>query len=80
MRLLVKLMLIVGGVLLSGCAYKHYMGFHGPSVRRHPEIHAGITADRECLGCHHPDESSEGPPTSHPQFTGCFKCHNDDPA
>ncbi|MBW2592209.1 MAG: hypothetical protein JRE58_04270 [Deltaproteobacteria bacterium] len=37
-----------------------------------------VTKDRDCLSCHHPDRDPEGPPTSHPQFTGCLKCHNDD--
>jgi hypothetical protein len=29
------------------------------------------------LGCHGLGVESQGPPTSHPQFTGCLKCHND---
>ena len=29
------------------------------------------------LICHHPDRDPNGPPTSHPQFKGCLKCHND---
>ena len=36
------------------------------------------TEDYECLECHHPDKDPEGPPTTHPNFTGCLKCHNDD--
>jgi hypothetical protein len=64
-------------LLVSGCAYRHYMGLHGPSVRRTPDIHQGVTEDAECLECHHPDREPVGPPTSHPQFTGCLKCHND---
>lgn len=63
--------------ILGGCAYRHYLGLHGPSVRRNPDIHAGVTEDADCLGCHHPDRNPVGPPTSHPQFTGCLKCHDD---
>lgn len=63
--------------LLGGCAYRYYMGLHGPSVRMTPEVHEGVAKDADCLGCHHPDRDPEGPPTSHPQFTGCLKCHND---
>jgi hypothetical protein len=62
---------------LSGCAYRHYLGMHGPSIRRFPEIHEGVREDAECLACHHPDRDPEGPPTSHPKFKGCLKCHND---
>ena len=71
---------IVGAImlaLLAGCAYRHYMGMHGPSIRSTLDIHEGITEDHECLECHHPDRDPVGPPTSHPQFTGCLKCHND---
>lgn len=64
-------------VIVCGCAYRHYFGLHGPSIRHWPEIHEGVTADAECLGCHHPDRNPSGPPTSHPQFTGCLHCHND---
>lgn len=64
-------------LVLGGCAYRHYMGLHGPSVHNTPDIHEGVTEDAECLGCHHPDRDPVGPPTSHPQFTGCLKCHND---
>jgi hypothetical protein len=63
-------------LLLAGCAYRHYLGMHGPSVRRYPDIHEGVTADAECLACHDPDGDLVGPPTSHPQFVGCLKCHN----
>ena len=64
-------------IMLGGCAYRHYLGMHGPSVRNHPGIHEGVTEDSECLQCHHADRSPMGPPTSHPKFTGCLKCHND---
>jgi hypothetical protein len=65
-------------VLLSGCAYRYYLGMHGPSIRAFPDIHQRVTADRECLKCHHPDENTDAPATSHPNFTGCLKCHNDE--
>lgn len=64
-------------LLTSGCAYRYYLGIHGPSIQRYPEIHADAATDRECLSCHHPERDPAGPPTSHPQFTGCLKCHND---
>ena len=64
-------------VVLGGCAVRHYLGMHGPSIRNTPEVHEGVTEDTECLGCHHPDRNPVGPPTSHPEFTGCLKCHND---
>jgi hypothetical protein len=35
-----------------------------------------VTRDDQCLECHHPDHA-QGPPTPHPDFTGCLKCHND---
>ena len=63
--------------VLSGCAYRHYLGMHGPSIRQFPEVHEGVREDAECLACHHPDRDPNGPPTSHPQFKGCLKCHND---
>jgi len=72
--------IVVGSValtLLGGCAYRHYMGLHGPSIQRFPEVHEGVRTDAECLGCHHPDRDPQGPPTTHPQFKGCLKCHND---
>ena len=65
-------------VFFWGCAYRHYMGFHGPSIKQHPEIHADAVSDAQCLKCHDSDKEAEGPPTSHPHFTGCLKCHNDD--
>jgi hypothetical protein len=65
--------------VLGGCAYRHYLGMHGPSIRNSPDIHQGITEDQDCLDCHHPDRDPEGPPTSHPEFKGCLKCHDDEP-
>jgi hypothetical protein len=64
-------------VFASGCAYRYYLGMHGPSIRNYPEIHADARTDQACLGCHHPARDPSGPPTSHPDFTGCLKCHND---
>ena len=64
---------------ITGCAYTHYLGMHGPSIQNFPDTHQGVTADEDCLACHDPDRDPEGPPTSHPQFTGCLKCHNDAP-
>ena len=66
-------------VVLGGCAYRHCVGMHGPSVRNAPDVHEGVTEDAACLACHHPDRNPKGPHTSHPQFTGCLKCHSDPP-
>ena len=63
---------------MFGCAYRYYLGFHGPSIKLHPDEHEGVVQDRECLECHDPNNDIEGPPTSHPHFTGCLKCHKDD--
>ncbi len=73
-------LLVVGMALLfmGGCAYRHYLGFHGPSIKYYPDMHEDVVEDHECLECHHPDKDPSGPPTSHPNFTGCLKCHNDE--
>jgi len=63
--------------LFFGCAYRYYLGLHGLSIRLHPEQHAAVSLDSECLQCHDPENGPVGPPTSHPHFTGCLKCHND---
>ncbi len=74
-RLLLVTLLLV---FLTGCAYRYYLGMHGPSIRQHPEVHKGATKDQQCLKCHDPKlKDAQGPPTTHPQFTGCIKCHND---
>ncbi len=65
-------------ISFSGCAYRYYLGMHGPSIKAFPDEHEGVTEDHECLECHHPDKDPEGPATTHPNFTGCLKCHNDD--
>jgi predicted CXXCH cytochrome family protein len=64
--------------LVTSCAYRHYVGMHGPSVKKHPLIHADYTADPSCQMCHDPRSSVVAPKTNHPNFTGCLKCHNDD--
>lgn len=64
-------------VFASGCAYRYYLGMHGPSIQQYAEIHADAKTDQECLECHHPERDPSGPPTTHPDFTGCLKCHND---
>jgi len=79
MKFCVKVFLfLISLTLLFGCAYRHYLGFHGPSIKARSEVHAGVVEDRDCLRCHHPDRDPSGPPTSHPNFKGCLKCHNDD--
>ncbi|MBN1905160.1 MAG: hypothetical protein JW927_08700 [Deltaproteobacteria bacterium] len=72
-----QIILIVSMLIVSGCAYRHYMGLHGPSIKAYPDIHENVTKDEECLSCHHPDKNRQGPATSHPGFKGCLKCHND---
>jgi len=72
--------LLIGAAItlvLGSCAYRYYLGMHGPSIRLFPDVHAGVTEDEQCLECHHPDRDPVGPPTSHPQFVGCLKCHDD---
>lgn len=72
-----RLCLLVLLITVTGCAYGYYLGLHGPTIRMYPDVHESATRDEQCLACHHPDHA-EGPPTSHPNFTGCLKCHNDD--
>jgi hypothetical protein len=78
MNNLVKV-IICGAVLtlFGGCAYGHYLGLHGPTIKATPEFHEDVVEDQACLSCHHPDENPTATPTSHPQFVGCLKCHND---
>lgn len=66
------------GLVLTACAHRYYLGMHGPSIKAYPDIHSGFTTDAECLGCHGPGKESEGRATTHPKFTGCLKCHNDE--
>jgi predicted CXXCH cytochrome family protein len=62
---------------LTGCAYRYYLGMHGPSIKGYADIHTGISKDKECLECHAPQDNPQGPVTTHPQFIGCLRCHND---
>ncbi len=62
----------------SGCGYRYYLGMHGPSIKNSPDIHHSSSEDGQCLACHSPEKAHEAPPTSHPGFKGCLKCHNDD--
>lgn len=74
---ILRTLAVLAFLLLSGCAYRYYLGLHGPSNRLSPEIHQGVTADSECLKCHDPGNDPSGPPTTHPHFSGCLKCHTD---
>ena len=73
----IKLALIIALLLICGCAYRHYLGMHGPSIKAYPDTHGDMAKDEQCLMCHDPENDPQGPPTSHPGFKGCFKCHND---
>ena len=77
MKKIAAFLFIVSLTLMCGCAYRYYMGMHGPSIKAYSDIHEGSKEDAQCLACHHPDNDPQGPPTSHPRFKGCFKCHND---
>lgn len=75
----IKALVLLGLVIVvSSCAYRHYLGMHGPSVKKYPSIHATAVADDSCLECHVRDSSIDAPKTGHPSFKGCLKCHNDD--
>lgn len=74
-KIMICCVVVIG---FSGCAYRHYLGIHGPSMKAFPDIHQGLTEDQDCRGCHDPGQNPTGPPSSHPLFTGCLKCHNDD--
>ena len=78
---LLTLTIVIGLTTTTGCAYRYYLGMHGPSIRNSANIHdASVAGDADCLGCHSPDNRQDGVPvTSHPGFTGCIKCHNDPP-
>jgi hypothetical protein len=61
-----------------GCAWKPYFGLHGASIQLHPDIHESAVTDKQCLECHHPNaDQPDAPPTRHPNFKGCLKCHSD---
>ena len=65
---------------MSGCAYRYYLGMHGPSTKNYPDVHsASIKEDSQCLVCHATkEETPDAPQTTHPTFTGCLKCHSDE--
>jgi hypothetical protein len=73
------LALLVVLISSGGCAYRYYLGMSGPSIRNFPEMHTDfIKEDSQCLECHAShDNSGYAPITSHPNFKGCLKCHND---
>ena len=48
-------------------------------VKTQSLIHADPKADRSCLMCHGPGSTVIAPKTSHANFKGCLKCHNDEP-
>jgi hypothetical protein len=73
----IALFALLAVMTFSGCMVRYYLGMHGPSVKRYPDIHAGITRDQECLQCHRAQNNPQGPVTNHSHFTGCLKCHND---
>ena len=77
MRNLIIIGLFIFFLSVCGCAYRHYLGFHGPTIKNFPEIHENIQSDVNCLECHPPGNDPDGPATSHPEFKGCLKCHND---
>ena len=75
---IMSLTLLLALATLSGCAYRYYLGMHGPTIKNYPEIHIdSIRDDAQCLACHKPDNAENAPPTNHPGFKGCLKCHND---
>jgi hypothetical protein len=76
MKRYLQLILMISMIIASGCAYRHYMGLHGPSIKAFADIHENVTKDEECLLCHHPAKNPQGPATSHPGIKGCLKCHN----
>lgn len=69
-KTIIILALLVLCIAVFGCAYRHYIGLHGPSIKAFPGVHQAVTEDNECLKCHEPDGNPEGPPTNHPHFTG----------
>ena len=78
MKRSLRLILVTAGILIvCGCSYRAYLGLHGASIKLYPDEHESAVSDNQCLECHHPD-SAEGPPTPHPNFKGCLKCHNDE--
>ncbi len=76
-RIITSILAVAFSITLAACAHRYYLGFHGPTIKTFPDIHRAVVEDDECLGCHGDGDQSQGPPTSHPQFKGCLKCHND---
>jgi len=76
---LLTLALLATLTTTAGCAYRHFLGMHGPTIKNYPEIHLdSIKEDAQCLECHAPKNSAgDAPATSHPDFKGCLNCHND---
>ena len=77
MKNITGLIILASLLLICGCAYKHYLGMHGPSIKAYPDFHEDVKEDSQCLGCHDPNNNPQVHETSHPGFKGCFKCHND---
>jgi hypothetical protein len=77
MKIITCFFIVLSLLVICGCAYRHYLGMHGPSIKAYQDIHEGVKEDTQCLTCHDPDNNPQGPETSHPGFKGCFKCHND---
>jgi len=73
---ILNFLLVISMLLMCGCAYRHYLGMHGPSIKGFPDVHENAASDDQCLACHHPEKDPQGPETSHPGFRGCLKCHN----
>lgn len=77
-RILTSTLLAAALLGFSGCAYRYYLGMHGPSIRNTPDIHdASVRDDAQCLACHGRAGSGDAPQTTHPHFKGCLKCHSD---
>ena len=77
MKKVIYVFILISFLLIYGCAYRHYLGLHGPSINKYPDIHEDVKTDEQCLVCHNPGNDPETPVTSHPGFKGCFKCHSD---
>jgi hypothetical protein len=70
--------LVVFLITAIACAYRPYLGLHGPSIKLYPDVHEGVNQKTQCFECHDPDNNSSRSPTHHASFKGCLKCHNDD--
>ena len=75
-----RILLIAFIITVSACIPgAYYFGFHGPSIRLTPDEHEGYTEDEECRDCHGKDsDPDEAPRSTHYNFHGCLKCHNDE--